>query len=140
MNRETARVLVGGTALAAVAAIGSAAGASADPTSLNGRYAVAGGSDQSVVTAKSNCATEGCTAALVSNIGWTAVATMNGGRWNFNVVKPDGVVCSDGSFADVVIRYSIDASTLAGTVHADSNGECPGGQVTQSALQLTKVG
>ena len=72
---------------------------------MNGRYAVAGGSDQSFVTAKSNCATEGCTATLVSNLGWTAVATMNGGRWNFNVVKPDGVICSDGSFADVVIRY-----------------------------------
>jgi len=139
MNRATTRALVGATTLAAAAVTGSTM-AYADPGSLSGRYAVAGGSDQSVVTAKSNCATEGCTAALVSNLGWTAVATLNGGRWNFNVVKPDGVICSDGSFADVVIRYSIDASTLAGTVHADSNGECPGGQVTQSALQLTKVG
>lgn len=140
MNRVTTRALGGATALAAVATIGSTATVHADPGGLSGRYAVAGGSDQSFVTAKSNCATEGCTATLVSNLGWTAVATLNGGRWNFNVVKPDGVICSDGNFADVVIRYSIDASTLAGTVHADSNGECPGGQITQSALQLTKVG
>lgn len=140
MKRVTTRAVTGVTALAAVAAIASAATTHAAPGSLSGRYAVAGGSDQSVVTAQSNCATEGCTATLVSNLGWTAVATLNGGRWNFDVVKPDGVICSDGNFADVVIRYSIDASTLAGTVHADSNGECPGGQVTQSALQLTKVG
>lgn len=128
--------------MAALAAVGSAASAHADPAAMNGKYAVAGGSDQFFVTASSACATatEGCTASLVSNRGWTAVATLTGGRWNYSVVKPQGVICGDGNFADVVIRYSIDANTLAGNVLADSNGECPGGQVTQFPVQLTKVG
>lgn len=139
MNRATTRALAAAGALAAVA-LGPAATASADPAPLNGRYAVAGGSDQFYVTAVANCATEGCTASLVSNRGWTSVATLTNGRWNYNVTKPDGVVCGDGNYAAVVIRYSIDANTLAGTVTADSNGECPGGQVTQFPVQLSKIG
>ena len=59
---------------------------------------------------------------------------------NYNVTKPDGVICGDGNYADIVIRYSIDATTLAGTVTADSNGECSGGQVTRAPIQLQKVG
>ncbi|MCB0924566.1 MAG: hypothetical protein KDB50_08530 [Mycobacterium sp.] len=140
MNRVTNRALVVATALAAVAAMGSAGTADADPGALSGRYAVTGGDDQIYVTATSNCATDGCTATLVSNLGWTSVATKSGGRWNFDVVKPDGVICSDGNFADVVIRYSVDAGTMTGNVLADSNGECPGGQVTQSAFRMTKLG
>ena len=140
MNRVVTRSLVGCAALATVAMVGSAAPAYADPAALSGKYAAAGGSDQFYVTATSTCATEGCTASLVSNRGWTSVATLTGGRWNYNVVKPDGVICGDGNFADIVIRYSIDANTLAGNVTADSNGECPGGQVTQYPVQLTKVG
>lgn len=142
MKRVSTRSLSGCAALAAVAAVGFAASASADPAALNGKYTVAGGSDQFFVTATSTCpaASEGCTASLVSNRGWTAVATLAGGRWNYNVVKPDGVICGDGNFADVVIRYSIDANTLAGNVTADSNGECPGGQVTQFPVQLTRIG
>ena len=140
MNRVTTRTLAMAGALAAVTALGSAGPAYADPTPLNGKYAAAGGSDQFYVTVVSNCATEGCTASLVSNRGWTSVATLTNGRWNYNVTKPDGVVCGDGNFAAVVIRYSVDANTLAGTVTADSNGECPGGQITQAPIQLTKVG
>lgn len=141
MNRVTTRV-ASAAALVGLAAVGAAAPAAADPAPLNGRYAVAGGSDQFFVTATSSCpaATEGCTASLVSNRGWTSVATLTGGRWTYDVVKPDGVICGDGNFADVVIRYSIDANTLAGNVLADSNGECPGGQVTQFPVQLTKIG
>ena len=33
-------------------------------------------------------ATTGCTASLVSNRGWTSVATLSNGRWTFDVVKP----------------------------------------------------
>ena len=36
------------------------------------QYAIVGGSDEFYVTATSNCATDGCTASLVSNRGWTA--------------------------------------------------------------------
>lgn len=142
MNRVTTRSVAGAVALVAITAMGSAATAGADPSSLNGRYAAAGGSDQFFVTATSSCtsATDGCTASLVSNRGWTSVATLSGGRWNYSVTKPDGVICADGNFADVVIRYSVDANTLAGSVTADSNGECPGGQVTQAPIQLTKIG
>lgn len=133
--------MIAGTAVAALAAaIGSSAPSLAAPTSINGRYAIIGGSDQAFADASSSCATEGCKASLASNVGWTAVATLTGGRWNFDVVKPDGVICSDGNFADVVIRYSIDATTLNGYLTADSNGECPGGQVTQAPIRLAKVG
>jgi hypothetical protein len=127
-------------ACAAAALLGFAAPAQADPAPLNGRYTAVGGSDQFYVTAASSCATEGCTASLVSNRGWTSVATLSSGRWTYSVTKPDGVICGDGSFADVIIRYSIDATTLSGTIAADSNGECPGGQVTEVPIQLTKIG
>ncbi|MEJ6538492.1 MAG: hypothetical protein QNL98_14835 [Mycobacterium sp.] len=139
MKLTITRGLAAACSLAAVTGLGSASPAHAD-TALNGQYSVVGGSDQFYVTVASTCATEGCTASLVSNRGWTAVATLTNGRWNYNVTKPDGVVCGDGNYADVVIRYSLDANTLAGTVTADSNGECPGGQVTQAPIQLQKVG
>lgn len=141
MIRVSTRTLAAVGALSA-AVLGSTATSEAATASLNGKYAAAGGSDQFYVTATSACPTpvEGCTASLVSNRGWTSVATLTNGRWNFSVTKPDGVICGDGNYADVVIRYSVDATTLAGTVTADSNGECPGGQVTQVPIQLTQVG
>ncbi len=141
MNRVTTRSLAA-VAIATAAALGGAGIASADPAPLNGKYAAANGSDQFYVTVTSNCptVTNGCTASLVSNRGWTSLATLNNGVWTYNVTKPDGVICADGNYADVVIRYAIDANTLAGTVTADSNGECPGGQVTQAPMQLTKIG
>ena len=144
MNRSSTSkaVMAGVLAGVALAVLPVAGPAHADPSPLNGRYTVVGGSDEFYVTATSSCTTaaEGCTASLVSNRGWTSVATLSGGRWTYSVTKPDGVVCADGNYADIFIRYSIDASTLAGTVTADSNGECPGGQVTQAPIQLTKLG
>ena len=139
MNRVTT---FAAGALATIAALATAGPAAADPAPLSGKYAAANGSDQFFVTATSNCptVTDGCTASLVSNRGWTAVATLMGGSWNYTVTKPDGVICANGDYADVVIRYSIDANTMNGMVTADSNGECPGGQVTQAPMQLTKVG
>jgi hypothetical protein len=131
------------TAAAATAVpMGFVAPANADPSPLNGSYAIVGGADGIYVTATSNCptATEGCTANLSSNRGWTSVATLTNGRWNFTVTKPDGIVCADGSYAPVSIAYSIDAATLAGVLTTDSNGECPGGQITQGQFQLQKVG
>lgn len=142
MKRVITRTVAVAGAVAAVTAVGSAGTAYADPAPLNGKYSAANGSDQFFVTVSSNCptVTDGCTASLVSNRGWTSVATLNNGVWSYNVTKPDGVICADGNYADVVIRYSFDANTLAGTVTADSNGECPGGQVTQAPMQLTKIG
>ncbi|MGY4712563.1 hypothetical protein ACXDF8_23910 [Mycolicibacterium sp. CBM1] len=134
----TAAVVAGG---AAVAALVAPAAANADPSPINGTFAVIGGDDGAMVTAASNCPVlvDGCTANLVSTVGWTSVATLSNGRWNFTVTKPDGVVCDDGSYAPVRIAYAIDAATLTGTVTADSNGDCPGGQITQAPLQLKRV-
>jgi hypothetical protein len=140
MNRVITRSLAA-VGMSAVAALGGAGIASADPAPLSGKYAAANGSDQFYVTVTSNCPTitNGCTANLVSNRGWTSTATLNNGVWTYSVTKPDGVICADGNYANVVIRYAIDANTLAGTVTADSNGECPGGQVTQAPMKLTKI-
>jgi hypothetical protein len=125
--------------LPAVAALILAGPAAADTSPLNGTYAVDGGDDDFYTTFSSNCATEGCKANIASNRGWTSIATMTNGRWNFTVTKPDGIVCADGSYAPVSILYSIDAATLSGILTTDSNGECPGGQITQAPFQLRKV-
>ncbi|MCB0942108.1 MAG: hypothetical protein KDB72_17945 [Mycobacterium sp.] len=130
------------TTAAVVIPMGISAPASADPTVLSGKYAIVDGADNAYVDATSSCATpvDGCTARLDSNRGWTSTATLTNGTWNFTVTKPDGVVCDDGSYAPVRIAYSVNAATLTGTVTADSNGDCPGGQITQAAFQLQKVG
>jgi hypothetical protein len=142
MNVKITRTLTSAAAAAAVTAIGFAASASADPASINGTYAVRGGDDGAVVTASSTClpVVNGCTANLNSSVGWTSIATFTDGRWNFTVTKPDGVVCDDGSYAPVRIAYSVNAATMTGTLTADSNGDCPGGQITQAPFQLIKVG
>ena len=136
------RTLTTAAAAAAVTAMGFAVSASADPALINGTYAVRGGDDGAVVTATSNCpaAINGCTANLSSTVGWTSLATLTDGRWNFTVTKPDGIVCDNGSYAPVRIAYSVDAATMTGTITADSNGDCPGGQITQAPFQLIKVG
>ncbi|MGI9123839.1 MAG: hypothetical protein ACR2JM_03680 [Mycobacterium sp.] len=134
-----ARALTTAGAAAAAATIGFAGPALADPPLLNGTYDVDGGSDEFYWTASSTCATDGCVAKIVSNRGWSSNAVMNGGRWNFTVTKPDGVVCADGNYAPIVIAYSMDAVSLAGTVTADSNGNCPGGQVTTAQFQVKKI-
>ncbi|MCX2933854.1 hypothetical protein ORI20_26640 [Mycobacterium sp. CVI_P3] len=133
------RTLTTAAAVAAAAALGFAASASADPGPINGTYAVDDGADGAVVTVSSNCATNGCTANLASNLGWTSVATLTNGQWNFTVTKPDGVVCDDGSYAPVRIAYTVNAASLKGTLVADSNGDCPGGQITEAPFQLTKL-
>ena len=129
-------------ATAAVIPVALSASANADPSPLSGTYAIVGGADGAQVSATTNCVvlSDGCTANLVSTVGWTSVATLTNGRWNFTVTKPDGIVCDDGSYAPVSIAYSVDAATLSGVLTTDSNGECPGGQITQAAFQLQKVG
>lgn len=123
---------------AALAVLGPAGTAVALPL-FNGVYDIDGGSEEFYWTVQSTCANDGCTANIMSNRGWTAVATLAGGRWNFATSKPDAMVCPDGSFAPIILRYSLDAATLSGIVTADSNGECAGGQVTQVPIQMKKV-
>lgn len=134
----TLKTMVTAGAAAALTVLGPAGSAVALPL-FNGVYDVDGGSEEFFWTVQSTCATEGCTANIVSNRGWTAVATMTGGRWLFNTSKPDSMVCPDGSFAPIVLRYSLDGATFSGIVTADSNGECAGGQITQVPIQMKKV-
>jgi hypothetical protein len=140
MARQTTSTLVKTCVAAAVGAIGFAAPASADAQPLNGTYTIEPGVDDFSWNITSNCATDGCQATISSPRGWSTIATMTGGRWNFTVTKPDGVVCGDGSYAPVVILYSIDGATLNGYLTTDSNGECPGGQITRAPFLLKKIG
>lgn len=138
MRLAIARAVVTGGSMAA-AALGGAVPALAEPPLLNGTYDIKGGDQDSFWTASSTCATDGCIAKINSNVGWSGNAVMNGGRWNLTVTKPDGVVCDNGAYAPVVIAYSVDAVSGAGTVTADSNGECPGGQITVAQFQVQKI-
>ena len=135
----TEKTMAVACAAAALAAVGLAAPAQADPSLLNGTYDIDGGDQDAYWTASSTCATDGCVARIVSNVGWSGNAVMNNGRWNLTVTKPDGVVCSDGNYAPIVIAYSVDAASGAGTVTADSNGNCPGGQITAAQFQIRKI-
>jgi hypothetical protein len=135
----TVKMMVTACAVASAATLGLAAPAQANPSLLNGTYDIDGGDQDAYWTASSTCATDGCVARIVSNVGWSGNAVMNNGRWNLTVTKPDGVVCSDGSYAPVVIAYSVDAVSGAGTVTADSNGDCPGGQITAAQFQIKKI-
>lgn len=123
----------------AVAALDAAAPVGADSTTPGGVYAIEGGADGFFIVVKPNCVTDGCVAEITSNRGPDGVATLTNGRWDFKVVKPDGVVCEDGDYAPIVIDYSVDAVTLDGILTADSNGGCPGGQVTQAPFRLRKI-
>lgn len=127
-------------AAAAAVALTAAAPAQADPPLLDGIYVMDGGGDGFYFVISSSCVANVCTANMSSNRGWSTQGTFNNGRWYFNVVKPDGVVCEDNSYAPVVVDYSIDAVTLEGTLTSDSNGGCPGGQVTDVPFRLHRVG
>lgn len=131
------RVTVAAFAMTAVAALGFAASAQADPPLLNGTYA--GGDDENVWTISSVCGITGCTGTVASNQGWTSPMTFTDGRWNFSVTKPDGYVCDDGSYQPAVIYLTIDPVTLGGVLSADSNGACPGGITTATPFQLRLV-
>lgn len=125
MNRAITRALVG-AALAAGTAIGSAGLAHAD---LSGKYSVSRRFGQFYVTATANCATEGCTASLVSNRGWTAVATLHNNIWTYSMVKPQGAICADGSFADIVMgqpdgSIAVPAARRRPPVRRDSSVRC----------------
>ena len=135
----TVKTMVTACVVATAATLGLAGPAQANPSLLNGTYDIDGGDQDAYWTASSTCATDGCVARIVSNVGWSGNAVMNNGRWNLTVTKPDGVVCSDGSYAPVVIAYSVDAVSGAGTVTADSNGDCPGGQITAAQFQIKKI-
>jgi len=134
------RAFATSAAAAAVAALGFAGAAQADPAVLNGTYAVVGGDEGtfhwSVV---SSCRVKGCTASVASNRGWTSGGRYVNGMLTFNVTKPDGAICSDGRYSPAVISFTIDPATLNGVMAADSNFNCPGGTVSQTPFQLQQL-
>lgn len=132
------RTLATAFAMTAVAAVGFAAAAHADPPPFNGTYS--GGDAYSVWTVSTNCPTNGCTGTVASNQGWSVPTTMVNNLWEFIVTKPDGVICPDGSYAPAYISLAVDPVSLNGTITTDSNYSCPGGQVTQQPFTIAKIG
>ena len=85
----TVKTMVTACVVATAATLGLAAPAQANPSLLNGTYDIDGGDQDAYWTASSTCATDGCVARIVSNVGWSGNAVMNNGRWNLTVTKPD---------------------------------------------------
>lgn len=120
--------------------IGLAGIAQADPPLLNGTYAGAAGDPDNVWTIATSCGATGCNGTVSSNQGWSVPTTLTNGTWNFTVTKPDGVICDDGHFEPAFISLSVNPVTLAGVISADSNYGCPGGIISQTPIQLRKIG
>jgi hypothetical protein len=139
MNLTSTRALAAAFGMAAVAVVGVAAPAHADPPPFSGIYVVANGDPGLFWTVSSDCVSDGCTANVVSNRGWNSVATMTGGKWVFTVSKPDAVICDDGNYAPATMGFSVDPVTLDGTMSSDSNEGCPGGLVSQMPFNLAKI-
>ncbi|HEX5144000.1 MAG TPA: hypothetical protein VFW21_09035 [Mycobacterium sp.] len=135
------RVLLTAMATATFAAFGFAGTVHADPAMLNGTYTVVGGDEGTFHwTVASHCRVRGCTAIVSSNRGWSSGGRYGpDGQLSFTVTKPDGVICSDGSYAPAFIAYSVDPTTLGGVMSADSNFRCPGGIISRTPFQLQQV-
>ena len=137
MKLVATHVLATAAAVMAVA-VGVASPAFADPPTINGTYS--GGDVLNLWTIATTCDPMGCTGTVSSNQGWTVPATLVDGMWNFKITKPDGAICSDGSYAPAFISLALDPVTLAGTITTDSNYDCPGGTLSQAPFQLHRVG
>lgn len=120
-------------------AIACAGSATADPA-LNGVFAMDGGDDITEVTVASVCGPSGCTGTVVSNLGWSSPAKYQNGRWYFAYSRPDGFVCPDRTLAPVTVHYSVDPVAMTGVMSADSNGDCPGGVITETPFRFHRVG
>ena len=135
MKLVVTRTLASAAAIMAVA-VGVASPVLADPPLLNGTYS--GGDVLNLWTIATTCDPTGCTGSVSSNQGWTVPATFVNGMWNFKITKPDGAICSDGSYAPAYISLTLDPATLAGTITTDSNYDCPGGTITQAPFQFAR--
>lgn len=124
----------------AFAAVALAGAAAADAPLLNGAYSEVDGDPMNVWTISTSCGPAGCTGTVSSNEGWQTPTTLSGGRWNFTVSKPGGLICDDGHYEPAVVSMSVDPVTLSGVMTSDSNYGCAGGIVTHAPFQLQKVG
>lgn len=113
--------------------------AQAEPPLLNGAYSGAEGDPENVWNIASTCGAAGCAGTVASNQGWTSPMSLTDGIWYFSVTKPDGFMCSDGSYQPAIISMEVDPSTLRGILSADSNGACPGGITSATPFQLKQV-
>lgn len=137
LSRRTARNSSRAVALSAAAVI-SAAPAYADPPLLNGEYQ---GDDQEFAwTIATSCSPADCHGTVSSNQGWTSPMHLVDGLWKFDITKPDGGLCADGSYAPAIIRISIDPVSLVGVVTTSSDGECPGSTLSSKPFQLHQLG
>lgn len=134
------RTLAAAIAVTAIAATAPVGTAHADPQLLNGTYRGADGDPMAVWTITTSCGPAGCAGTVASNKGWTSPATPSGERWTFNVTRPGAITCADGHVEPAVVSLSVDPVTLRGVITADSNYGCPGGTLTHTPFQLTKVG
>lgn len=137
MKLSLTRTLVAALTMTGAAA-GLAATAHAEPPPFNGTYA--GGDAENTWVVTTGCQTDGCTGTVSSNQGWQVPTKMVNGLWHFIITKPDGAICSDGSYAPAYIELEVDPATLNGTISLDDNYSCPGGTVTTTPFTLTKVG
>lgn len=137
---RVSRTLAAAVAVTAIAGTAFAGAAHADPQLLNGTFRGADGDPMAVWTITTGCGAAGCAGMVASNKGWTSPATLNGGRWTFTVTRPGAITCADGRVEPAVVSLSVDPVTLGGVITADSNYGCPGGTLTYTPFQLTKVG
>ncbi|MCB0949657.1 MAG: hypothetical protein KDB44_10330 [Mycobacterium sp.] len=134
------RILTAAVAVTALSVIAPTGTAHADPQLLNGKYRDLAGDPMAVWTITTSCGPAGCAGTVASIKGWSSPATLNGGRWNFNVTMPGAITCADGHIEPAVVALSVDPVTLSGVATTDSNYGCPGGTLTHAPFQLTKVG
>ena len=146
MKRSITGALAAAFVSATVAAaipMGFIAPANADPSPLSGRYAIVGGAEGFYVNVTSNCATrhrrmhrQPRQQPRLDQRRHPERRRLELHRHQARRRRSAPTVATRRSS----IAYSVDAATLAGTITANSNGDCPGGQVTQAAFQLQRIG
>ena len=132
--------------MAAATALALAGVAHADPKPLNGTYTAESSNQTATWSATSTCTGQRCTANISSSSGWHGTATLDDGRWHMTIDNPEGFVCTGYGRPDskpfrATMVYSIDATTLTGTIGYQDHGECdtePGWY--QVPFTLTKTG
>ena len=140
-NRQTAVALAcAGLLLAPVAGPAAAA-----EELMNGDYQIrVDGSDFGVwtFTPECNAPADGCTARVEARAkGWTAVATLSDGLWNFTRTSPTLFGCADGSSSPGEMRAKWDAGTLTGSLLLAPDGQrCGGSESTlRGYLKLVRA-
>ncbi len=132
-------------AAAGVLLLAGACPAAAAPGLMSGEYQVrVDDSDYGVWDFAPDCAVpaDGCTAGVTARPkGWTAVATLSGGRWSLSRTSEKMFGCRDGSSSPGELRANWDAGTLSGSLLLVPDGKrCGGSSATlRGALRLVRT-